>query len=118
MLVRDPRWARSTVDLRPAVVARDRGLCRYCGGRPEVVEIDHVWPVVLGGRTTLSNCVSACPSCNRAKGSSPDWTPIPLQDLPEIGLPVPPMKTRPRKFKTKAQLKRAAQLEVSPLTGG
>ena len=110
MLVRDPRWARSTIDLRPAMLERDRGLCRYCGGAPTVIEIDHVWPVALGGRTTLANCVSSCPACNRAKGSSTDWVPIAVEDLPETGEPLPPMKTRPRKFKTKAQLKRATLL--------
>jgi hypothetical protein len=107
MLVRDPRWARSTVDLRPAILERDRGLCRYCGGAPTVVEIDHVWPVARGGRTTMANCVSACPTCNRAKGSRTDWVPLAVSDLPAVGEPLPPMKTRPRKFKTKAQLKLA-----------
>ncbi|MET3805500.1 hypothetical protein ABIB25_002504 [Nakamurella sp. UYEF19] len=108
MLVRDPRWARSTVEVRAAIVARDGGLCRYCAGKPDVIEIDHIWPVSLGGRTTLVNCVSACQSCNRTKGSRTDWVPVPLDEMPATGEPLPPFRTRPRKWKTKAQRRRAA----------
>ncbi|QNK83309.1 HNH endonuclease [Nakamurella sp. PAMC28650] len=107
MLVRDPRWARSTIDLRDAIVLRDGGLCRYCTGQPTVIEIDHVWPVARGGRTTMTNCVSACPSCNRNKGSRTDWQPVPLADMPTTGEPLEPFRTHPRRHRTKAQRRRA-----------
>jgi len=41
--------------------------CAYCGGPWYVVE--HATPIPLGGGTTASNCVPACPSCNATKGS-------------------------------------------------
>ena len=107
MLVRDPRWARSTIDLRDAIVFRDGGLCRYCTGQPEVIEIDHIWPVALGGRTTMTNCVSACPACNRNKGSRTDWLPIPHAEMPATGQVLEPFRTRTRRHKTKAQRRRA-----------
>ncbi len=114
MLVRDPRWARSTMDLRDAVVLRDGGLCRYCTGRPTVIEIDHVWPIARGGRTTMTNCVSACSSCNRNKGSRTDWQPVPLADMPATGDTLEPFRTRPRRHRTKAQRRRTESATPGP----
>jgi 5-methylcytosine-specific restriction endonuclease McrA len=74
--------AYMTPHLRGAIIRRDRGLCRYCACRPEVIEIDHVWPVVRGGQSTMENCVTACRSCNQRKGWSTNWKPIPLDEMP------------------------------------
>lgn len=43
--------------------------CWYCGDKltRDTQTIDHLTPVILGGRTTYSNCVLACFSCNNAK---------------------------------------------------
>lgn len=49
---------------------RDRLRCQYCGGRPgtRLLTIDHVVPRTLGGRTSWTNCVLACATCNSKKG--------------------------------------------------
>ena len=59
-------WAR----LRNAVFERDGHCCVYCGSK-ENLQCDHVVPVALGGRHTLSNLAAACRACNLSKGSKP-----------------------------------------------
>ena len=46
-----------------------KGSCHYCGGRFEAEELtmDHVLPVVRGGKSTKSNCVPCCKGCNNDK---------------------------------------------------
>ncbi|MBI2154811.1 MAG: HNH endonuclease [Candidatus Rokubacteria bacterium] len=41
------------------------GKCAYCGN--PATTWDHVVPVIRGGRTTPSNVVPACSSCNSSK---------------------------------------------------
>ena len=45
------------------------GLCHYCGGRfvPAELTLDHVVPLVRGGRSSKGNCVAACKDCNTRK---------------------------------------------------
>lgn len=45
------------------------GKCYYCGGSFPAKELtlDHVVPLVRGGRTTKGNCVPACKQCNSRK---------------------------------------------------
>lgn len=60
------RLAKKT--LRANILARDAGLCRYCGkdaGKP--AHVDHVIPYSLGGLTELDNLVTACADCNHRK---------------------------------------------------
>jgi 5-methylcytosine-specific restriction endonuclease McrA len=47
------------------------GLCHYCGARVPARELtlDHLVPLVRGGRSTRGNCVPACKACNSAKQS-------------------------------------------------
>jgi 5-methylcytosine-specific restriction protein A len=47
------------------------GICRYCGRRfsPDELTMDHVVPLVKGGRSTKGNCVPACKECNVKKKS-------------------------------------------------
>lgn len=71
-----------TPELRRRVIRRDGGLCRYCGNKPFQIEIDHVYPVVNGGLSTIENLVTACRTCNQKKGWSRTWTPIPLDGGP------------------------------------
>lgn len=47
---------------------RDEFRCQYCGARGNLT-FDHVVPRARGGRTSWSNVVAACTSCNFAKGS-------------------------------------------------
>jgi 5-methylcytosine-specific restriction endonuclease McrA len=45
------------------------GKCYYCGASfaPKQLTLDHVVPLVRGGRTTKGNCVPACKECNSKK---------------------------------------------------
>ena len=47
----------------------DRGICHYCGKKmsPEELTMDHVLPVVRGGKSTRGNCVPCCKTCNNEK---------------------------------------------------
>ena len=58
---------RIPLELREDVFVRDDYRCRYCGSRRRLT-IDHVFPECRGGRDTLNNLVTACKSCNSAKG--------------------------------------------------
>jgi 5-methylcytosine-specific restriction endonuclease McrA len=45
------------------------GRCHYCGGAfaPEELTLDHLVPVVRGGKSTRGNVVPACKECNSKK---------------------------------------------------
>lgn len=47
-----------------------RGKCHYCGGTflPPQLTMDHLVPIVRGGRSTQGNVVVACKECNSRKG--------------------------------------------------
>lgn len=75
------------------IFARDDFTCQYCakrGPRSEL-NLDHVIPRALGGRSTWDNVVCSCLDCNRRKGgrtprqagmklatrpAKPRWTPL------------------------------------------
>ncbi len=78
---------------RVNVFARDKFTCQYCGARPprSQLNLDHVIPRALGGKTTWENVVASCVDCNRRKGGRtphqasfrlmrkpkrPRWTPL------------------------------------------
>lgn len=46
-----------------------QGHCHYCGKSfpPEELTMDHVVPVVRGGKSTRGNLVPACKDCNNRK---------------------------------------------------
>ena len=50
--------------LREAVLARDDYRCRYCGRRPQSLDIDDIIPVNQWGKSTFDNLVTACAQCN------------------------------------------------------
>lgn len=59
-------------DLRRTQWWRNRiatGICHYCGRKSAPVELtlDHIVPLVRGGRSTRGNCVPACKECNTRK---------------------------------------------------
>jgi 5-methylcytosine-specific restriction endonuclease McrA len=75
------------------IFARDKFTCQYCGQKPHrsQLNLDHVIPRSLGGRTTWENVVCSCVDCNRQKGGRtpaqarlrlirrpvrPRWTPV------------------------------------------
>jgi len=45
------------------------GICHYCGRHfpPEELTMDHLLPVVRGGKSTRGNCVVCCKPCNNEK---------------------------------------------------
>ena len=47
----------------------EQGLCHYCGGSflSEALTMDHMVPIIRGGKSTKSNCVPACKGCNNKK---------------------------------------------------
>lgn len=48
---------------------RSDGVCHYCGRRvgAKVLTMDHVVPLIRGGRSTKGNVVPACKECNAKK---------------------------------------------------
>lgn len=46
-----------------------RGTCHYCGKRfkPGELTMDHLVPIIRGGRSTRGNLVTACKDCNNKK---------------------------------------------------
>jgi 5-methylcytosine-specific restriction endonuclease McrA len=70
---------------RVNVFARDKFTCQYCGERPHrsQLNLDHVIPRSLGGRTTWENVVCSCVECNRQKGGrTPQQARLSLQRIP------------------------------------
>src|SRR5262245_41606938 len=53
---------------KQAVFIRDHYTCQYCGEQSKDLTLDHVIPKMRGGGTTWTNVVTACKSCNSAKG--------------------------------------------------
>jgi len=55
---------------RVNVFARDKFTCQYCGAKPHrsQLNLDHVVPRSLGGKTSWENVVCSCVDCNRRKG--------------------------------------------------
>jgi 5-methylcytosine-specific restriction protein A len=47
----------------------DRGCCHYCRNRvpPSELTMDHIVPLVRGGKTKKGNVVPACKECNNKK---------------------------------------------------
>lgn len=71
-----------TKAVRDTVIKRDGMLCRYCGravrlrrDRTDIardtMELEHVMPLIAGGRSTVENLVVACLWCNRKKAGRP-----------------------------------------------
>lgn len=46
-----------------------RGICHWCGGEfpPDELTMDHIVPIVRGGKSTRGNVVPACKECNNKK---------------------------------------------------
>lgn len=48
---------------------RSTGVCSYCGGvfPPKELTMDHIVPLVRGGKTVKSNVAPCCKECNSKK---------------------------------------------------
>jgi len=46
-----------------------KGICRYCGNQfpPEELTMDHLVPIIRGGRSVRGNVAPACKECNNRK---------------------------------------------------
>jgi 5-methylcytosine-specific restriction endonuclease McrA len=60
------RYSKGPAWSRPGVIARDGGVCGYCGGHATTV--DHILPRSRGGKNTWLNTIAACGGCNQRKG--------------------------------------------------
>jgi hypothetical protein len=72
---------------RAMLFARDRLVCAYCGGSypASQLEMEHVIPRSLGGRSIWQNLVSACRQCNQRKGNrTPEAARMPLLYVPYV----------------------------------
>ncbi len=56
--------------MRFEVFKRDSFTCQYCGeSAPDVtLHLDHIVPVIEGGKNSLLNLVTSCQGCNLGKG--------------------------------------------------
>jgi len=67
---------------RQNIFKRDGNECVYCG-RNRDLTLDHVFPKSRGGKTSWTNLVAACKSCNGRKGdNTPDEAGMPLSKKP------------------------------------
>jgi 5-methylcytosine-specific restriction endonuclease McrA len=57
---------------RQNIYLRDNFRCQYCGARvsSQDLNLDHVIPRALGGKTTWENIVTCCVPCNVQKGGN------------------------------------------------
>ena len=51
------------------------GVCQYCGKQvgAKALTMDHLVPIVRGGRSTKGNLVAACKDCNNKKKYHLAW---------------------------------------------
>ena len=46
-----------------------KGICHYCGGtfQADELSMDHIVPIIRGGKSARGNVVPACKACNNRK---------------------------------------------------
>ena len=79
------------------IYARDGFRCQYCGNKARIEELtyDHVVPRAQGGKTSWTNIVACCYSCNRRKGNrTPAQAGMKLRSKPVQPQWVPAMTIR------------------------
>lgn len=67
-------------NIRDIVIARDSGVCQFCGIVPKQCTVDHLIPLAKGGTDDASNLVVACRRCNSIKHTK---TPLELFNWPK-----------------------------------
>ena len=58
-----------SVDIIAELKAEYGGYCPYCNQKIEDGHIDHIVPIVSGGKNDRENLVYCCATCNKSKGS-------------------------------------------------
>ncbi|GAB4128309.1 MAG: HNH endonuclease [Raineya sp.] len=67
---------------RQNVFKRDNYQCQYCGATTDLT-LDHVLPRSRGGKSSWTNLVTACKTCNSKKGDlTPEEAQMPLNRKP------------------------------------
>lgn len=61
---------RVTNKMRFAVYARDHHRCCKCGRATGDLEVDHIFPISKGGKSTFENLQTLCHNCNVRKGNT------------------------------------------------
>jgi len=58
--IRKSRWWKNRIAT---------GICHYCGKKfdPDGLTMDHILPIIRGGKSTRGNLAVACKSCNSKK---------------------------------------------------
>ena len=56
--------------LRFAIYERDGHRCRKCGRYSNNLEIDHIYPISKGGKSTIDNLQTLCHDCNVKKSNT------------------------------------------------
>ena len=61
---------RVSSEVREKVYSKYNGRCAYCGSKVHYkdMQIDHVFPLSLGGADTEDNYLPSCSACNFRKG--------------------------------------------------
>ncbi len=59
--------------MRFAVYARDNYRCRKCGRKNDDLEVDHIYPIAKGGKSTFDNLQTLCHWCNAVKGDTVEF---------------------------------------------
>jgi hypothetical protein len=62
-----------TNKMRFAVYQRDHYRCRKCGRSTNDLEIDHIFPISKGGKSTFDNLQTLCHNCNYAKSNRVEY---------------------------------------------
>lgn len=68
-IAREKRKARELRETQWWKRKRSSGVCHYCGEAvpPRELTMDHVVPLIRGGKTAKNNVVPCCKRCNAAK---------------------------------------------------
>lgn len=66
---------------------RQRGKCAYCRGGKGTLQMDHVIPLLLGGRHSVGNIVLACADCNKSKAAMTHMQWRMVKEKGRIGVP-------------------------------
>ena len=61
--------AKVTNKIRFSIYKRDGYRCKKCGIKTNDLEIDHIFPISKGGKTTYDNLQTLCKSCNMKKSN-------------------------------------------------